>query len=331
MRASRLLSIQMLLQARGRMSARALADELQVSVRTLHRDVDQLSAAGVPIYAERGRTGGFALLDGWKTTLTGLTPAESQAVFLGGLAGPAAQLGLGEAVTSSQRKLLAALPGAWRQQAQTVSSRLHLDPIDWYREPEPVPHLNLLAEAVWTAKQAVIRYAGWQRTTTRTVGPLGLVLKAGSWYLVALQAAQPRTFRVSQVLSAELLDAPVDRPDPFDLARHWVDALKRFERGLFTGEATVLATPAGLQGLRQLGSAVAKAVDRAVDKAQAGAADTQRRDGRLQLRLPIESHTHAGGQLLGLAPDVEVLAPEALRTHVVDRLRQALRRYRPRR
>lgn len=128
MRASRLLSLQMLLETRGRMSAQALAEALEVSVRTLYRDVDQLSAAGVPIYAERGRYGGFALLPGWKTTLTGLTPSEAQAVFLSGLPGPAQDLGLGGDVAGARLKLLAALPAAWRDDAQRVSTRLHLDP-----------------------------------------------------------------------------------------------------------------------------------------------------------------------------------------------------------
>ena len=148
MRASRLLSLQMLLETRGRMSAQALAEALEVSVRTLYRDVDQLSAAGVPIYAERGRNGGFALLPGWKTTLTGLTPSEAQAVFLSGLPGPAQDLGLGGDVAGARLKLLAALPAAWRDDAQRVSARLHLDPVDWYRESDPTPHLPTVAVAV---------------------------------------------------------------------------------------------------------------------------------------------------------------------------------------
>jgi predicted DNA-binding transcriptional regulator YafY len=133
MRASRLLSIQMMLETRGRVSARELAEALEVSVRTLHRDIDELTASGVPVYAERGRSGGFQLMPGWKTTLTGLTPSEAQAVFLSGLAGPAADLGLGGDVQSAQLKLLAALPPAWRDDAQRIASRLYLDPVEWYR------------------------------------------------------------------------------------------------------------------------------------------------------------------------------------------------------
>jgi predicted DNA-binding transcriptional regulator YafY len=319
MRASRLLTIQMLLQSRGRMSARALAEELQVSVRTLHRDVDQLSAAGVPIYAERGRSGGFALLGGWKTSLTGLTQAESQAVFLSGLAGPAAQLGLGAEVKAAQLKLLTALPSAWREQAQTVSSRLHLDPVDWYHEQEPVPLLSVVAEAVWKDRRLAMRYESWKRTSARTVGPLGLVLKGGMWYLVALLRDQPRTFRVANILSAQVLDDSARPPPNFDLASYWADSMRRFERELYTGEAKLLATPAGLKALGYLSTAVARAV--------AAAAAPRRKDGRVRLRIPIESIEHATGQLLRLAPDVEVLEPAALRAATIERLKQIARLY----
>ncbi len=319
MRASRLLTIQMLLQSRGRMSARALAAELQVSVRTLHRDVDQLSAAGVPIYAERGRMGGFALLDGWKTSLTGLTPAESQAVFLSGLAGPAAQLGLGDEVKTAQLKLLTALPSDWREQAQTISTRLHLDPIDWYREQEPVPFLSLVAEAVWKDRRLAMRYESWKRTSTRTVSPLGLVLKGGTWYVVALLDDQPRTFRVSNVLFAQVLDETAKRSTSFDLAGYWAESMKRFERDLYTGEAMVRATPAGLKGLGQIGAAVAKAV--------AAATTSAATKKRTKLRIPIESIEHATGQLLRLSPEVEVLGPAALRASIVERLKQGASLY----
>lgn len=320
MRASRLLSIQMLLQTRGRMNARALAGELEVSLRTLYRDVDQLSAAGVPIYAERGRHGGFQLMDGWKTTLTGLTPSESQAVLLSGLAGPAAQLGLGDAVGSAQLKLLAALPAPWRDDAQRVSARLHLDPVDWYRETEPVPHLATVAAAVWADRALGLRYESWKATVRRTVMPLGLVLKAGIWYLVAAVDDKPRTFRVSSMLAVETLDTRVRRPRGFDLARYWAESIARFERELYSGQATVLATPLGQRWLRQHSAVWARAV------ARAGA--SSRPDGRVQLELAVESTAQSAGPLMQLAPEVEVLAPDDLRQAVLDRLRQAFARYR---
>lgn len=323
MRASRLLSLQMLLETRGRMSATALAGALEISVRTLYRDVDQLSAAGVPIYAERGRNGGFALLPGWKTTLTGLTPSEAQAVFLSGLPGPAQDLGLGSDVEGARLKLLAALPAAWRDDAQRVSARLHLDPVDWYRESDPTPHLPTVAAAVWSGHQLTMRYASWKDTVERTVSPLGLVLKAGAWYLVAspLDADErgPRTYRVSNILAATALDQPVRRPARFDLPGYWAQSIRRFESGLYTGEAALLATPAGLQGLRALSSAVARAV--------AAAPPSRRSDGRVAITIPIESVEHACGQLMRLSPQVQVLRPAALRRALVERVRATARLY----
>ncbi|MFT3817843.1 MAG: WYL domain-containing protein [Rubrivivax sp.] len=322
MRASRLLTIQMLLQTRGRLSATALARTLEVSVRTLYRDIDQLSAAGVPVVAQRGRDGGFELLDGWKTTLTGLTPAESQAVFLSGLAGPAAQLGLGDAVDSAQLKLMAALPAAWRDDAQRVAARLHLDPVDWYREAERAPHLAAVAAAVWNEQPLQLRYESWKATVQRLVHPLGLVLKAGTWYLVAAVEGQPRIFRVAAILAAEARPGRVQRPRRFDLARTWADAVARFERDLYSGRATVLATPQGLQHLRRHSALLARAVAAAVQR------PTRRADGRTRLAIPVEGLPQSAGLLMQWAPEVEVLQPAALRRAVVQRLQQGLDRYR---
>src|SRR6476620_10264283 len=153
MRASRLLTIQMLLQTRGRMTASELSAALEVSLRTVHRDIDELTAAGIPVYAERGRAGGFQLLPGWSTSLTGFTPAEAEAVFLGGLAGPAADLGLAGDVRSAELKLLSSLPATWQGPAQRIRSRLHLDPVDWYRETRAPEHLRAVSAAVWDERQ----------------------------------------------------------------------------------------------------------------------------------------------------------------------------------
>ena len=175
MRASRLLTIMMLLQTRGRMSAEALSEELDVSVRTVYRDIDQLSAAGVPVYADVGRNGGFALLDGWRTRLTGLTPSEAQAMFLAGLPGPARELGLGDNMQQAELKLLAALPPDWQAEAKRMSSRFHLDPGGWFQPGYIHQHLKAVADAVWSETRISIRYESWTRVSDRDIDPLGLV------------------------------------------------------------------------------------------------------------------------------------------------------------
>jgi predicted DNA-binding transcriptional regulator YafY len=319
MRASRLLSIQMMLETRGPMSAAALADALEISVRTLHRDIDQLTAAGVPIYADRGRNGGFRLLDGWNTRLTGLTPAEAQVVFLSGLAGPAADLGLDKPLQGAQLKLMTALPAASRTEAQKMQSRFHLDPVDWYREADAVPYLAVVAEAVWSERQLSMCYESWRDEVERVVHPLGLVLKAGAWYLVAAADGKARTYRVSNVKRAVVLEQRVRRPAQFDLARYWTESVLRFESALYTDHADVLATPAGLRDLRYLNAAVARAV--------AQARPSRRKDGRVALRIPVESVEHGAGQLLRLAPEVEVTGPARLRKAIVSRLRQVSAMY----
>lgn len=319
MRASRLLSIQMLLETRGRMSATALAAELEVSVRTLHRDIDELTAAGVPVYAERGRAGGFQLMPGWKTTLTGFTPAEAEAVFLTGLAGPASELGLGAKVQSAQLKLMAALPAPWRGKAGRISSRLHLDPVEWYRESEPVPFLSTAANAVWEDRQLAISYESWTQIARRTLHPLGLVMKAGVWYLVAAHDCKVRTWRIASILDAALVDKPVVRPKGFDLPRYWRESVRRFEVGLYGGEALVAATPRGLLELKRINAALARAV--------AGAPAPGDPDGRTRFRIPIESIAHAAGQLLRLSPEVEALGPAPLREAIRARIAGAAQVY----
>ena len=318
MRASRLLSIQMLLETRGRMAAPELAAALEVSVRTLYRDIDELTAAGVPVYAERGRAGGFQLLPGWKTTLTGFTPAEAEAVFLGGLPGPAADLGLGPQVRSAQLKLQAALPATMRGAAGRVSARLHLDPVEWYREADTTTHLSTVAAAVWDERQLEIAYESWTRTARQVVHPLGLVLKAGAWYLVAAREQKLRTYRVSNISEAKVLEGRSTRPRGFDLATHWAASVRRFEQELYTGEAEMLATARGLADLRRLGAAVARALH--------GVAAPKEGE-RVRVTIPVESTEQAAGMLLRLAPEAEVVKPAALRRAVAARLATAAASY----
>jgi predicted DNA-binding transcriptional regulator YafY len=323
MRASRLLSLLMLLQSRGRMTAQALAGQLEVSVRTVYRDVDELSAAGVPVWAEHGRHGGFRLQDGWRTRVDGLTAREAQAMFLGGLPGPAAQLGLGEAMASAQLKLLAALPAGWRDDAHRVSSRFHLDPIDWYRGPAATDHLPAIAQAVWNEKRIDVRYESWKGVVERTLEPLGLVLKAGIWYLAASAGREPRTYRLSNILQLAVTDQVFVRPKGFDLAAYWSASTERFEAELYRGEAVVRVSERGWKMLGQLSSAVADALERSPDAARAARARRAPRfaaalQGWRQVTIPIESIEHATGQLLRLGAEVQVLEPAALRRKMTD-------------
>src|SRR5436189_905014 len=158
MRASRLVSLLLLLQSRGGQTAAEIARELEVSVRTVHRDVDALSAAGVPIYAERGPAGGIRLVDGYRTRLTGMTAGEAEALFLSGLPGPAAELGLGTVVAAAQLKVLASLPAELRSRASRLVERFHLDASTWFHASEPVPHLGTISEAVWESDRVQVRY-----------------------------------------------------------------------------------------------------------------------------------------------------------------------------
>ena len=319
MRASRVLSLLMLLQARGRMSAQALARELEVSVRTVHRDVDELSAAGVPIWADRGRAGGLQLQPGWRTRVDGLTAPEAQAMFLGGLPGPAAELGLGEAMASAQLKLLAALPEGWREDARRVSSRFHLDPIDWYRGPAATDHLPAIARAVWGERRIDVRYESWRGVVERELDPLGLVLKAGVWYLVARaggasagKGAALRTYRLSNILALTIAEEGFQRPKEFDLAVWWQASTRRFESELYQGSAALRVSPAGLKQLRTLGAALADAAD-----ASAGRPDAR---GWRRVSIPIESVSHAAGLVLRLGAEAQVVEPAELRQALLDRL-----------
>lgn len=309
MQASRLLSMLMMLQARGRLSAQALARELEVSVRTVHRDIDALSAAGVPVFADRGRSGGFQLREGWRTHLTGLTAPESRALFLSGLAGPAAELGLGEAVASARLKVMATLPPEWQADAQRLSARFHLDAVDWFRSAARTEHLGAVADAVWRECRLKIVYESWSGVREREVEPLGLVLKAGVWYMAARSAnasrrSEPRTYRLTGIQALALTEHRFEPPRGFDLAAYWQASTRRFETGVYRDTAVLRASARGLRLLRGFSSAVAEAVDATTSKDRAGWS---------RVTIPIESISHAANQLIGLGADVEVLAPAALR------------------
>src|SRR5689334_7638215 len=231
MRADRLLAILLLLQARGRLSARELAAELEVSERTIHRDVEALSAAGVPVYAERGRHGGIALLPGYRTDVSGLTAPEARALFVFAGRGTLADLGLEGDLRSALRKLLSALPEPHRPGAEQAADRVVVDPRAWMRAREELPHLATVQEAVWRDRRVSIRYRrpGAATAADRLLDPYGLVAKAGTWYLVAADAGEPRLYRVSRIEAAAVTEEPADRPRGLDLEALWEELRGRVE------------------------------------------------------------------------------------------------------
>lgn len=319
MRASRLLSILMLLQLRERLTAEALAAEFEVSVRTIYRDIDRLAEAGVPVYADRGPGGGFRLVDGYRTRLTGLASDEAEALFMIGLPGPAAALGMGPAASNAGRKMLAALPRASGDTAGRMGARFHLDPVDWYRDDAPLRQLPAIARAVLDQAVLAMTYDSWRGVRERVVEPLGLVLKAGAWYLVARSDGVARIYKVANILRFEVRGTTFERPPDFDLGAWWSAETARFEAGLRPGVAELRATAAGLKRLAQIGAYAQRAVQ---------AADAAGADGWSRLSLPIETIDHAALTLLGIGPEIVVLAPDALRVRLRELAADVVDRHR---
>ncbi len=319
MRASRLLSILILLQMRGRLSAEALAEEFEVSVRTIYRDVDQLSAAGVPIYAERGRSGGFQLHDGYRTRLTGFTAQEADALLLSGVGAAAQDLGLGPDLAAAQLKLLASLPPESGASAERVSARFHLDPINWYTRADASGVLKPLAAAVWSERRIRVRYESWKDVVERTLDPLGLVLKGGIWYLVAAVKGATRSYRVSNIQEMQTLDATFTRPRRFNLARYWSEWSKDFEARLLKEHATIEVSPTGRRLLRDTNAAAHEALTTDNEPCKP--------EGWRRARVPIESVDLAARQFLRLGAEVKVIDPPALRTAIAEEAKKVAALY----
>jgi len=322
MRASRLLSILILLQLRPQITAPALAREFEVSVRTILRDIDELSAAGVPVYAERGRGGGFRLREGFATRLNGLLGDEAQALPLLGLPGAASELGLGGASQRLRLKLQSALPGDTAALAGRLQARLHVDPLDWYQGGEPAAHLPVLAQAVLECRRVELDYLSWKGERHWKAEPLGLVLKGGSWYAVMRAGSRTITLKVSNIKALGVTQESFERPQDFELAAWWQASLQRFERELRPQTAQLRVTAEGRRRLAEKGSYAAQAVATAVPERPA----SKQRWARVN--LPIESLDQAARLVMSLAPEVEALEPPALRERIVSWADQLARRHR---
>jgi predicted DNA-binding transcriptional regulator YafY len=296
-------------------TAAELARELEVSERTVYRDIAALTEAGVPVWTEPGRGGGIRLVDGWRTRLDGMTAQEAAALFAVGAPQALAELGMSSALAGAQAKLLATLPVDLREHARVVAERFHLDAPGWFRGPRAAPELTTVAEAVWEQRQLRIGYRRGSRqhgdeVVERVIEPLGLVAKAGTWYVVARSVGGRGpvllTYRVDRIVTAESTGERFERPDGFDLAEHWAESATRFESQMLRRSVRLRVGPRGLTWLAHVTDP--DAAVRAI--ATAGPADAE---GWRELEIDVESVEIAGHQLVALGDQVEALDPPELR------------------
>jgi predicted DNA-binding transcriptional regulator YafY len=326
MKSDRLLSILLLLQTRGQVPASELALRLEVSVRTIFRDVEALSTSGVPVYAERGRNGGITLLPGYRTDVTGLTADEARALFVLVTERAHADLGLGQAIGSALRKVMAALPAPFRGDADLASRRILIDPVRWRTSPRPsAVDLGVLQAAVFNDRRLKLRYRHGRDAQVRsyTLDPYGLVSKAGAWYLVADHRGQPMMLRWDRMLSASLVDEPVHRRDGVELADVWKVLAKGIDQIPAPVQVVVRVQRAVLARFLRYHEADLAAPAPALEEAESEAGS----DGEpveLELRFPA---LRSAEQLLVFGPAVEVLEPAELRKVLAARARETISLY----
>jgi predicted DNA-binding transcriptional regulator YafY len=317
MRAERLLSILMLLQRHRQMTAGELAQRLEVSERTIYRDLDSLSAAGIPLYAERGVGGGWFLPEEYRASLPGLSAEELQALVLVNPQRLLADLGLQQVAETAKTKLVAGLPAPSRRSAVQAWQRLHVDFTGWNRNADATPQLPLLQEAVWQERKLHICYQrGSGETVERLVDPLGLVAKGNVWYLVAAVDGEARTYRVSRVQEAHLTREEFVRPAAFDLAQYWQQSEAEFRSTLPRFPLLLRADPAVVGRMRYAGR-----------YARLEEVGTPAADGWVPVRMLFELHEDALAFILSFGPQVEVIEPVALRQEVIQLAQQTVERY----
>jgi predicted DNA-binding transcriptional regulator YafY len=302
-RASRLVSFLLVLQTRGQLTAAELAESLDVSERTVQRDAQELAAAGVPVVSVRGPAGGYRLERGYRTKLTGLDAGEAEALFVG----PAAELGLGRELAAARLKLLASLPAELQERASRASQLFQVDTRGWFREEDRAPALSVLAGALWRGRRLDMRYREGHAIVSRRLDPLGLVLKAGVWYLLARRRGEERVYRVSRIVSARERAESCERPRDFDLATAWADRSRAFERSRPQVEVVVRVPRSQVRYLRDV---------RIVEDGEQ-ATVVARFDG-------LDRAFH---ELMAYGPYAEVFAPAELRERIARAARETAALY----
>jgi predicted DNA-binding transcriptional regulator YafY len=301
-RADRLLSILLLLQVHRRMTAHALARQLEVSERTIYRDADALSAAGVPVVATRGHGGGLSLIDGFRTNLTGLTEEEAQTLVVSRPQRLLAELGMDHSSSSALTKLHAALPGPARIAARQIGERIHVDESGWLGTRDDVPLLPTLLEAIWEERALAMTYTRGESAFERLVEPLGLVAKGSAWYLVARAEGELRSYRVSRIRAARVTDTPFTRPPDFDLASFWEQSSAEFVAAVPRYYVTVRAHPEIVPIMPHVGKFTR--IERM---------DPPGEDGWTVVCIRFQLEWEARHYVLGFADRIEVIDPVELR------------------
>jgi predicted DNA-binding transcriptional regulator YafY len=325
MRADRLLSILMILQGRGASTASALAEELEVSVRTIYRDLEALTMSGVPIHTERGRGGGCALARGYRSNLTGLTDEEVQALFMLSIPTALADLGLGPKLTAALRKLSASLPVERRRSRAFVRKRVHLDWSPGTPAEESTAHLKTVQRAVWEDRRLRLSYrlayGSWRDQFERVVDALGLVSHAGIWHLVCADGARTRVYRISQLMEVALIDETFERPIDFDLEACWTAWCAVRDGGFPPFVTKVRVSPTLLDELPQhFGEPLRERI---------GQAEPPDGEGWITMELAFDSLPSARTRILGVGGAIEVLEPASLRRSIADFALQVAGIYRP--
>ena len=309
MRADRLLSLMMLLQTQRQMTAEELADELEVSKRTIYRDIDALGIAGVPVYAIGGPGGGYALLDSYRTTLTGLNKDEIRALFMLTIPGPISDLGVSQQLRSAILKLTTSFAGDYNEHVDYLGQRLHLDAASWFQTDEPVLYLKTVQEAAWQDRQLLLSYRRRNGTVSeRTISPYGLVAKASIWYLVAATDKGMRVYRVSRIESVQMTQTYFVRPQVFDLAKFWADWVIDYKASLPKYPVTLRIGPDLIPVLPYiLGDDVRSLVEQAQPDSE----------GWRVVDYTFERIEEAQAYILGMGASVDVIAPKELRASVL--------------
>lgn len=309
MRADRLVSILLLLQSQGQMTAKELAEKLEVSERTIYRDMEALSGTGIPVLAERGKNGGWSLLENYRTNLTGLKESEIRALFVSPSTQLLDDLGLTHTSEEARNKLMASLPSIYRENAKDVWNRIHVDTSTWRRQKEKIVTFEILKNAIWKEKKLKIEYQRADgKLTDRIVGPLGLVAKGSHWYFIALKDdGEIRSYRASRIKSAIPMDEIFERPPDFNLAQYWKSSTKAFIGNLPKYEVWVEVSPSILPRL--------KWTDRFVQIVEVANGN---REDWIRVKLSFETEDEAKGYILGFANQMKVIEPKELHNKILE-------------